>query len=114
MYPYNQQFGQFPQYQPMPVFNQQPQAPVRNISGRVVSSPDEITVQEVPTDGSLGLFPSADGSCIYGKRWNSNGTIETITYVQQAQEPPAPDRIDVLSSKVDKILGIIGGENEHH
>ena len=40
----------------------------RNIRGGIVPphicSLDDITVQEVPTDGTVALFPSADGSCI--------------------------------------------------
>lgn len=31
---------------------------VPQISGRVVNSLDDITVQEVPTDGTVALFPS--------------------------------------------------------
>lgn len=46
---------------------------VPQISGRVVNSLDDITVQEVPTDGTMALFPSADGKCIYSKRWTPDG-----------------------------------------
>lgn len=50
---------------------------VPQISGRVVNSLDDITVQEVPNDGTVASFPSADGSCVYSKRWTPDGNIST-------------------------------------
>lgn len=44
-------------YSPAPSLHPQP-----GISGRVVTSPGEIQVQEVPTDGTVAWFPAADGS----------------------------------------------------
>lgn len=107
MYGYNGMYGfqqpqmqqQFQTYQP------------RQIQGRMVTSPDEITVQEVPSDGSMALFPSADGSCIYGKRWESNGSISTFVYVQQQMERQ-PDRIQDISDKLDKALAYLAGMGE--
>lgn len=56
-------------YQPyQPQYQQMPTRIMSQISGRVVNSVDDITVQEVPTDGTMALFPSADGSCIYSSR----------------------------------------------
>lgn len=54
---------------------------VPQISGRIVNSLDDITVQEVPTDGTMALFPSADGKCIYSKRWTPDGNILTMRFV---------------------------------
>lgn len=51
---------------------------VPQISGRVVNSLDDITVQEVPTDGTVALFPSADGPCIYSKRWTPAGDLAGV------------------------------------
>lgn len=51
-------------HSPAPSFHPQP-----GISGRVVTGPGEIQVQEVPTDGTVAWFPAADGSCVWGKRW---------------------------------------------
>lgn len=55
------------------------------INGRPVESSDEITAGEVPLNGSLAVFPKNDGSIIYVKSTNGNGTIDTRYYV------PAPD-----------------------
>lgn len=109
MYGYNGMYG-FQQMQPQ----MQPQFQTyqsRQIQGRTVTSPDEITVQEVPSDGSMALFPSADGSCIYGKRWESNGSISTFVYVQQQMERQ-PDRIQDISDKLDKALAYLAGMGE--
>lgn len=105
MYGFNGGYPQFQQQYPQQYQQQyqqyQPTWQPRQIQGRTVSSPDEITVQDVPSDGSLALFPSSDGSCIYGKRWESNGSISTCVYVQQQVETERPDRIQDISDKLD-------------
>lgn len=74
----------YQQYQPQ--YQQMPTCIVPQISGRVVNSLDDITVQEVPTDGTMALFPSADGKCIYSKRWTPDGNISTMRFVPEASE----------------------------
>lgn len=108
MYGYNGMYGFQPQMQPQVQPQFQAYQP-RQIQGRTVTSPDEITVQEVPSDGSMALFPSADGSCIYGKRWESNGSISTCVYVQQQMETERPDRIQDISDKLDQALSYLAG-----
>ena len=82
------------------------------MSGRVVSQESDITLQEVPMDGSFSWFPMADGSAVIGKRWNSDGTIQTVRYAPEATEPQQP--VDVvpayvsdISSRLDRIEGIL-------
>ena len=69
---------------------------VPQISGRVANSPDGITVQEVPTGGTVVLFPSAGGKCIYSKRWAPGGNIATMRFVPEASEaqPKQPSQLD--------------------
>lgn len=55
------------------------------INGRSVNSVEEITAGEVPLNGSLAVFPKTDGSMIYVKSTNGNGTIDTKYYI------PAPE-----------------------
>lgn len=95
----------------MPQQYQAPQ-PVRQQPGlRTVSSADEITVQEVPTDGSIALFPLADGSAVIGKRWMPDGSISTTRFVPEpgaADQPTDPfqainDRIDGIFDALDDI-----------
>ena len=60
-------------------------------------------------DGSFSWFPMADGSAVIGKRWNSDGTIQTVRYAPESTEPQQP--VDVvpayISSRLDRIEGIL-------
>lgn len=110
-YPYQPAPQPMPQYQQayqpqMPQYQQRQFSP---ITGRIVSNAEEITVQEVPTDGSIAWFPSADGSCVYGKRWTPDGNITTMRFVPETVESaqPAPDPIAELNGKVDQALGML-------
>lgn len=48
---------------------------------RVVKSPDDIKVEQLPVDDEIKLFIQDDMSIIYGKRWTNNGTIENLRFV---------------------------------
>lgn len=91
-------------YSPAPSFHPQP-----GISGRVVTGPGEIQVQEVPTDGTVAWFPAADGSCVWGKRWTPDGSIQTVRYVAEAQEDaPQADPVAQIDAKLDRALSMLG------
>ena len=114
-YPYFTQPMGYPSYQPY-----QPQQAVQaprpgGISGRTVGSASEITVQDVPTDGTVAWFPLSDGSAVIGKRWTPDGNILTMRYVAEAtDQQPAVDPVAQLDSKVTEVLSILrsftGGE----
>lgn len=72
------------------------------IVGRAVQSVSEVGVGEVPTDGSAGWFPALDGSCVWSRRWNGNGTIETVRYVPEQVEEPV-DELAVLKGRVEAL-----------
>lgn len=59
------------------------------ISGRMVSSPDEIQPNEVAMDGTVSFFPTHDCKAVYAKQWNKDGTISTIEYRPVVTEPTA-------------------------
>ena len=92
-----------PPYQPTPI-RAMPQ-----ISGRVVNSLDDITVQEVPTDGTTALFPSADGKCIYSKRWTPDGNISTMRFVPEASEaqPQQPSPFDIINGRISDLFDAV-------
>lgn len=91
-------------YSPAPSFHPQP-----GISGRVVTGPGEIQVQEVPTDGTVAWFPAADGSCVWGKRWTPDGSIQTVRYVAEAQEDASQaDPVAQIDAKLDRALSMLG------
>ena len=97
-------------YQPYQQPSQQmPTRIASQIAGRVVNSVDDITVQEVPTDGTVALFPSADGSCIYSKRWTPDGNILTMRFVPEAQEaqPKQPSRLDVIDNRISELFDAV-------
>lgn len=120
MSPYNPMmpYPQYPQYpyQPQQTYQPMPQTAVSNqsrtfppITGRVVNSLDEITVQEVPTDGTVAWFPSADGSCVYGKRWTPDGNIMTMRFVPEAVDaaPSQPDPFQVINARIDELVELV-------
>jgi hypothetical protein len=61
-------------------------------------------------DGSISYFPQANNQVIFAKQWNSDGTISTVKYILDQQQPqeekpdpfkPIYDRLD----SIDKKLG---------
>lgn len=90
---FGQQYGYSQQYQ-------------QRLAGRLVSSASDVGIGEVPTDGSRGWFPAHDGSCVWAKRWNANGTIETTRYVPEAADEPV-DELAVLKERVAALESAI-------
>lgn len=95
------------QYQQMlpSTFQQQPQT----ISGRTVNRVEDIAVNEISMDGSMSFFPNANGQEIYGKKWNSDGTVSTILYRistenQQTQELSNADYYKKIEGNFEDIL----------
>lgn len=82
---------------------------VPQISGRVVNSLDDITVQEVPTDGTVALFPAADGPCVYSKRWTPDGNILTMRFVPEASDgqPKQPSRLDIIDNRISEPFDVV-------
>lgn len=115
--PFSQyQFGQGAQYppsfQPSPMWSST-RPPSSPFSGRVVASPDEIQVQEVPTDGTMALFLLSDGSGVIGKRWAPDGSIQTTRFVaEQAPAQPQEDPMSRLEGKVDDLIQSVAALSE--
>ena len=76
-----------PQYVPQPTIPQPTTQTfgvpnqIRPVNGRVVSSENDITPNDVPMDNTVSLFPTDDYSCIYAKQWTSDGKIKTTKFV---------------------------------
>lgn len=108
-YGYPQFYNNAPQYQPQLNYQQQqPQntnvAAVSSLSGRYVNTVEDIRPAEVPMDGSVGLFPTNDGTKIYAKVWASDGTIRTVTYLAAPENKPEADtRIDDILTRLEKV-----------
>lgn len=91
---------------------QQSSMSVNKINGRVVNSLEEISPGEVAMDGSVSIFPFLDGSCVYTKNWNSNGSISTVKYVPETIEANSEaacsenfqQKIDERLTKIEELL----------
>ena len=79
------------------------------INGRAVDNEAEITAGEVPLNGSLAVFPKKDGSMIYVKSTNGNGTIDTRTYIPAQDDfvPPSDDLKETPSVSNEDIMTAI-------
>ena len=113
---YAQPYGTVQYQQPSMPPQTQPQMP-RGIAGRMVGAPSEIVPNEVPMDGSVAFFPTSDGSAIFAKAWNPNGTISTVRYApvgdDQPEQAAGPTLADVLS-RLDDLESLIGGNTQAH
>lgn len=81
-----------------------------SLPGRVVGSPQDIAPNEVPMDGTAGIFPQQDGSCIYVKKWSTDGSIQTVRFVPAAEPVNTPPQtiaqaadLSVLMERFDRL-----------
>lgn len=74
--------------QNMPVQQQQyiPSPQQTNFFVKIVDSIESVKIADVPMDGNSYIFPKADGSEIYTKRWLPNFTTDVSTYVKVGPE----------------------------
>lgn len=97
----NQQMNTAPQ---TPAFAQMAAVPM--LSGKTVNNPQEILPQDVPMNGFTSYFPKADGSEIYAKCWNSNGTIDTKIYILKPLEEQVSQESDIMSQILSRLENI--------
>ena len=106
MYGNGQLFGQMqPQQQPQQLFpRQQAYQQQPGLIGRIVQTQNDIMPGDIPMNGVPCYFPIQDGSAIYMKAWNADGTIATRAYVQ-AQPPKAePTQMDRIESMLIQLI----------
>lgn len=94
---------------------QQPMAPtaktISMISGRMVNDVKDIYPNEVPMDGSIGVYPENNGGHIYTKQWTPEGTINTVSYVPeipQAQQMAIMNDIVERLERIERLIGRSG------
>lgn len=66
--------------------------------GKIVESVDMVKATDIPMDGNMYYFPTADGSLIFGKQWLANGQTRILTFKPILDEEP-----DNLSAKQEKF-----------
>lgn len=75
---------------------------------KYINGLEDVTPNDVPMDGSSSFFPLNDGSTIYVKRWNSDGTIKTVKYTRDAEEPEVKKSLeDTINERFDEIVDIL-------
>ena len=48
--------------------------------GKIVESVDMVKATDIPMDGNMYYFPTADGNMIFGKQWMPNGQTRILTF----------------------------------
>ena len=100
-----------PTYQPQTVNQSRPQG----VLGHMITSPDQITPQEIPMDGSISLFPMRDGSAVIGKFWDSNGQIKTIRFIpENVEQPQQQDPFAAINARFDALENLIRNQRPNH
>lgn len=119
------QYGQTqPPYVPAPTYQPQTvnqsvttasQSRPQGVLGHMITSPDQITPQEIPMDGSISLFPMQDGSAVIGKFWDSNGQIKTIRFIpENVEQPQQQDPFATINARFDALENLIRSQRPNH
>lgn len=75
----------------------------QSIRGRFVENPQSITPQDVPMDGSIGVYPVKDCSAIYLKAWQQDGTIKTVKYIPEETVPEIKRKVTSLEDLEERV-----------
>ena len=106
--PYLQRMENLQQFQQV---IQQPMSPTQMSGtsqfaplGKIVESVDMVKATDIPMDGNMYYFPTADGSLIFGKQWLANGQTRILTF-----KPVLDDNPNTLSQNEEKLnLEVLG------
>ena len=104
--PYMQRMENLQQFQQslQPQTPQMPQMPQSQFAplGKMVDSVEMVKATDIPIDGNMYYFPTADGSAIFGKQWLQNGTTRILTF-----KPVLDDNTNNLPLMEEKLkLGL--------
>ena len=106
--PYLQRMENLQQFQQV---MQQPMSPTQMSGtsqfaplGKIVESVDMVKATDIPMDGNMYYFPTADGSLIFGKQWLANGQTRILTFKPVLDNDP-----NTLSQNEEKLnLEVLG------
>lgn len=77
------------------------------LPGRVVFSPDQISPQEIPTNGCPAIFPLSDGKTIIVKALLPNGMFDEQRFVLDepvmTEEAPKESEFDQMMRRIDAL-----------
>ena len=106
--PYLQRMENLQQFQQV---MQQPMSPTQMSGtsqftplGKIVESVDMVKATDIPMDGNMYYFPTADGNMIFSKQWMPNGQTRILTF-----KPVLDDNPNTLSQNEEKLnLEVLG------
>jgi hypothetical protein len=106
--PYLQRMENLQQFQqtlnPVPMQNQFPAL------GKMVESIDMVKATDIPMDGNVYYFPTADGNFVFGKQWLPTGQTRILTFkpVLEDESNNSPsDDIKIQFGAFGEVLGAI-------
>ena len=122
-------FAQYPQYfQPQPQTNPymqrmenlqqfqqalQPQPQMQTVQyqplGKVVDGIDTVKATDIPMDGNVYYFPTADGSAVFGKQWTMDGKTRILTYKPFEEPNPNEVSFEPKESILEDFRGVLEG-----
>lgn len=83
----------------------------QSVAGKIVDSVDAVKATDIPMDGNIYYFPKADGTEIFCKQWQANGTTRILTFKPCLEEEPtnSPNKdeklkIDLSESATEGIM----------
>ena len=105
-YPNMNYFTQYPQYQQM--IQPQPQVAQPQVIqpqlARMVNDFNEITIGDIPTNGTAAFFIKADMSEIQSRRWSEDGRVLSNTYsINTEVNEPKTDPFEEIIKRLDAI-----------
>ena len=108
--PYLQRMEQLQQFQQTlqpPI--QQPMANQFPTLGKIVESIDIVKATDIPMDGNMYYFPTADGSAVYGKRWMNNGQTQILAFKPILEEEMIKSSTNDLESVLGANMSVLEG-----
>ena len=96
------QVYQRPAMQPQQMFGQQMQS---SVFGRMIQAPTDIMPGDIPMNGTPCFFPMQDGSAIYMKAWNADGTINTMRFLPENPATKEPTQLDRIENMLSAFIG---------
>ena len=88
------------------------------LMGKVIDSAESVKVTDIPLDGSTSYFPLADGSAIYTKKLQLDGTSKIVVYKPVVEEEKETikyvtfDDLKDIQEKNSNHESKLGGKNE--
>ena len=86
--------------------------------GKIVESEDIVKTTDIPMDGNMYYFPTADGSTVFGKRWLANGQTQILAFKpilsEETTNTSTNELETILNGKMNVLDGVLESLNNLH